>query len=832
MKKLTLLLTLLAVTKPTLHAQHFKGAGNGFTVRSFFHQQGINYYLHDIDSQGNIYAVYYDTVTSGFNFGSEYSQVRIQVYDGISWLLSKPIKLFSKNTIYAPRILDIKIYNDDIYLCGSFDSSQGNLGAGIIRFSNRSWKSAGVSLIQSVPNYFEVNHIISFGKNLCITGNFDSIPGSRVNGLVVLDSIIWWPVGNAGMYGFRGNSSTANVSFSGADDSLYAFNKNRIYPDSIEIGGTISKKVAVFRNGKFTEINTPAAHIAHVTSYKNRLVIIPTSSLLYIHSIMALKNGGWTSYTIPDSFYTTNLLGTVTGSGIMYLAFQNPGTRQINVYAFDGNKISRKSSFKIADTYLGLESRSVVNMMSLSGNFNFVKQGVYTDSSRVITRMAFNPACVLSGITFLDQNTDGIKQAGEPAIPYAKVSDASGNYVCQSDGNGQFNIVLPLGLVYSFNATHYHGFESTGNYNFSPAKDSSYNADLGLVHSDFDDAGIAAFCHTANKARQGFVTRYTVFANNYSNTDKNISIRITHDKRCASVNAVNFTPVGQGPGTFLINKSIAAQSEAGFEFSMVYGVDSFSLGEKVHLTAALQSQDVVTKNNIDTITQKVVSAFDPNIKDAHPSAIVSTDNEIKYTIFFQNEGNDTAINVTVVDTLGSLFDLRKVVYRSVSHPQSLDNGRPSVVNNVLIWHFSNIKLPPKKVDSVRSIGYVLLSSHMSKNARIGDSILNKAAIFFDYQKPVITNKAKVVIVRNTGITDTRATSFDIYPNPNNGTLFYKNPFYAGDLLEVSDVTGKIVYSVQVGSEGTVSLPEGLDSGVYFLRLGSNNIDIGKMVLTR
>src|SRR5690606_3925736 len=122
----------------SLMAQIFRPAAQGLQFKPFFHQQSIQYHLCSSDTNSVIYNLYYDTVSSGFEFGKEYSKVRLKIFNGFTWLSTSPIKLYSKNSIDAPRVLSIYAGNEMVYIGGSFDSSEYDLGAGLI-----AWKKSG-----------------------------------------------------------------------------------------------------------------------------------------------------------------------------------------------------------------------------------------------------------------------------------------------------------------------------------------------------------------------------------------------------------------------------------------------------------------------------------------------------------------------------------------------------------------------------------------------------------------------------------------------------------------------------------------------------------------
>jgi hypothetical protein len=826
MKKNTLFILLWMALQPA-SGQYFEKLGTGLSFRTFFHQQGINYYIHDMDSSGKVYAIYYDTVTSAFNLGHEYSQVRLQIFNGISWLFSRPIKLYNRYSVDAPRILDIRVSQNSVYVCGSFDSSENNLGAGILRFSGSSWESCNAGLMQTNPDYMEVNKCYPFGKQLLISGNFDSIPDVKVNGLLLWNGVQWQAVGTAGKYGFRNLSGTSNVFFQVVNDSLYAFNKNKITPDSIEIGGQVLKKLAVFRNRRFEQINVPARYIHSLCAYRDKLVVIPSSSLVYVRSFLVNDGGTWENHHLTDSFYSTAYLGSMQAEGNLNLVFQNGNKKSIDRFVFDGQSVSNRPSFTLSDIYLPLETRNINEGMTFSGNFRQVKSGRFQDSFHAITKLVLKPVAMFSGITFLDLNSDGIRQVSEPVLPNCKVYSQDNRFMALSNGDGRFNMRLPLNLTVSLNAISDKGYQNAQPQIISPTSDSVYNMDIGLHGSDNNDFSVKIFSHTAHKAKQGFQTFYTVHVNNYTASAKTSTIDVHFNSSCTQFSYKGFSPLLKTRDNMTIRASIPAHGKKSFTFSCVYEVDSFEIGQPVFVSASLQEDDAVRSNNRDTVRQLVSAAFDPNIKVASPDIVVNAQKEINYTIFFQNLGNDTALNVTVVDSFGTLFNLSKVVCHGTG-PRDIPFD---IVNNVLIWHFRGINLPPKKHDSLGSIGYISLSAAMSSNARLGDTVFNKAAIFFDYQKPVITNKATVIFRKPTSIVQTQVSNgFSVFPNPGKGTFSYHNSRHLMGNLNIYSTDGRLVYTVVLDERGIIELPM-VSPGIYILVADDPAIEIGKLIVS-
>jgi uncharacterized repeat protein (TIGR01451 family) len=136
-----------------------------------------------------------------------------------------------------------------------------------------------------------------------------------------------------------------------------------------------------------------------------------------------------------------------------------------------------------------------------------------------------------------------------------------------------------------------------------------------------------------------------------------------------------------------------------------------------------------------------IGSFDPNDKQAQPVGIqaqhfIDENGEIDYTIRFQNTGTDTAFTVVVRDTLTALLDIETFRTGASSHRYELEvlDGR------ILKFTFPNINLVDSFRNSALSQGFIKFTVRVKSGSPFGSRIENRAAIFFDFNAPVITNK--------------------------------------------------------------------------------------------
>ncbi|BDS10517.1 DUF7619 domain-containing protein [Aureispira anguillae] len=147
--------------------------------------------------------------------------------------------------------------------------------------------------------------------------------------------------------------------------------------------------------------------------------------------------------------------------------------------------------------------------------------------------------------------------------------------------------------------------------------------------------------------------------------------------------------------------------------------------------------------DVDIFCGVVTGSYDPNDKRGFPLGL-GTENEIlpqqdlDYIIRFQNTGTDTAFVVVIRDTLPMELDILSLREGAASHDYSFRIYGP----RVLEWRFNNIILPDSSSNLIASQGFVSFKVKQAANLPLGTIINNHAAIYFDFNQPIITNTSK------------------------------------------------------------------------------------------
>ncbi|MBU0764834.1 MAG: T9SS type A sorting domain-containing protein [Bacteroidetes bacterium] len=255
--------------------------------------------------------------------------------------------------------------------------------------------------------------------------------------------------------------------------------------------------------------------------------------------------------------------------------------------------------------------------------------------------------------------------------------------------------------------------------------------------------------------------------------------------------------------------------------------------------------DVTPINNVDTGYIVISAPYDPNNKLVSPmgyspdGAISDQQPDLTYTINFQNTGNDTAINIYILDTI----DLATLNFSSLQILYSSHDYNANFLGaNVILFEFPDIMLPDSNVNEPGSHGFIKFSIGLVSDLEDGTEIKNNAAIYFDYNAPVITDWAintidKTMEVSKGNVFTQRNDYMNIWPNPvKQGETVFIFLSDEGGYIEmiVYDIAGKPVMPipVQTGNKITQFSSAGLDRGVYFAKItdGKSHSYITKLVI--
>ncbi|UAY52021.1 DUF7619 domain-containing protein [Ferruginibacter albus] len=348
----------------------------------------------------------------------------------------------------------------------------------------------------------------------------------------------------------------------------------------------------------------------------------------------------------------------------------------------------------------------------------------------------------ITGTVFYDNNSNGIKDANEFFASNIKLQLSNSLYTF-TDNNGSFAVTtgnLGQYKLTTISPYYYKPMPDSSSYTFT-SYDTSVSTSIALQPiANVDSLHIAIGSYF--EARPGFPFYYKVNYINTGSTTLSPDISIDYNAQLLTFDSSsNSLITGTGSPLHLHIANLKAGEQG--SFIVYFTVNTFaSSGTHFNGTASISTNAINLTNSISNV---IVASLDPNDKQATPQLTpheVSIGKPINYTIHFQNIGDASAVNIYIVDTLSSLLDANSLQVNSSSHL-----CKTTINGNLVTFEFSNIFLPGS-YNEPASHGFVSFSVKPQSTLSSG-SIDNTAAIYFDYNSPVVTNTASTLISDGT-----------------------------------------------------------------------------------
>jgi hypothetical protein len=370
--------------------------------------------------------------------------------------------------------------------------------------------------------------------------------------------------------------------------------------------------------------------------------------------------------------------------------------------------------------------------------------------------------------------------------------------------------------------------ENMSFFNFSPN-----NANVTFPDNN-NNTATENFCVSANgihndievviapivPARPGFDAIYKVVYKNNGNQVLSGNVTFTYDDSVLDLISASTAPDASAAGSLAWNYSnlnpfesravvITLNVNAPTEVPAVNIDDNLAFSATASLSGADESP---ADNNFD-LNQVVVGSFDPNDKKCVEGDVVAPTEiggYLHYVINFENTGNFIAENIVVEDIINpDQFDISTLQVMHSSHPA---NARIS--GNKAEFIFDGINL------GIGGHGNILLKVKTRESIIVGESVSNRANIYFDYNYPIETNNATTAFVA-LGIGNNEIGAVEVYPNPVREILNIKMATNIKS-VEIFDIQGRLLQTKIFDKQTAVIDMADKDTGVYFLRITSEN----------
>lgn len=564
-----------------------------------------------------------------------------------------------------------------------------------------------------------------------------------------------------------------------------------------------------------------------------------------------VDNGGLNANYTNNADNTYTICPTNPGEVVTVTFTQfDTETNWDGLYVFDGNSITSPQIPStngaayvpggLAGSFWGTAIPGPFTSSDPSGCLTFRFR---SDSSVVKPGWSANITCgpdldKIILVAFNDQNSNGIKDSGETYF-------TNGSFVYQQNNAGA--------VTSAFSSTGRHTV-----YDSNPVNTYDFSYNIQTEYQPYYSTGTTSFNDVNIPVGSGTQILYFPIVLTQAYNDVTISIvpmspprpGLTYSNKivyknlgvAATDGTITFVKPSQVTITTISQAGTIANA-SGFTYNFTnllpnetrvfYVTMSVPASPIVNLgdlliadaTISAPANDINLSNNSSRNTQIVVNSFDPNDKmESHGEEILfsqfNQNEDLIYTIRFQNYGTANAIDVRIEDVLDSQIDPESIRMVSSSH-----NYVMTRVNNNIVWNFNNIQLVPISVNEELSMGYVQFRVKLNPGFTVGSIIPNTANIYFDSNPAIVTNTFTTEFTAALNNQNFDGINFTLYPNPASQfiNISLNNTSEIIDNVIIYDVLGKIIKEVKSISSNNATIDTlSLSKGVYLLEITTEN----------
>ena len=566
-----------------------------------------------------------------------------------------------------------------------------------------------------------------------IVGN--GIAGNLGDGGLATNAMLNEPMGiNLDVYGNlyiadNGNGAIRKVNASNniitkiAGDWIYGYSGDgglAINAQTYPFGVITDLSGSVYITGSFRIRKVEELGVANASS---------ASFLMYINPLCS----GPEIHLLPTTYSSTYSIKTWFGDGLSridtisaYLGFTNfnhiysyPGTYSIKsvlyngVTAIDSIKYYYKYAFcRTLPIRLYNDANSNCMFDTSSESLIYSPTIIEVDSNGV----AIDTIVVLSGV---DYNANG--NLGD--IYKFKVLNATSGLIATCPASG----IITDTLVIGNNNPKYIGFHCSGATGFDLAEQVNIQSGRHLQSG------------------------YIIVNNNYC-SPQNGTVTLNFSPQYIFANASPAPNIISGNAITWNLNGLSSVNAAPVNINYLLSVPTPSNqstwlppGDTIHSSIIINpiTGDANPANNTCIRIDTVKSSYDPNEMAVSPMPYIQSAGQLQYTIEFENTGNDTAQNISVLDTLSNNLDIHSLAMVASSH-SCIYSKTWNGTNWVAKFDFPNIKLLDSSHHNLCN-GMLVFNIKTKAGLSAGTTIFNHADIYFDDNPPVITDTVENII---------------------------------------------------------------------------------------
>jgi uncharacterized repeat protein (TIGR01451 family) len=248
-----------------------------------------------------------------------------------------------------------------------------------------------------------------------------------------------------------------------------------------------------------------------------------------------------------------------------------------------------------------------------------------------------------------------------------------------------------------------------------------------------------------------------------------------------------------------------------------------TVGDTVHTYTIVNptTGDANISDNDELVIDTVSSSFDPNAMWVSPQGMIVSGTKLKYTVNFENTGNDTATNIYVLDTLSDKLDYKSLEIISASSEMNTTLIK-SGGYKIMKFDFPQINLPDSSHHGLCDGSFVYTINTLTGLPN-GTVIPNRAGIYFDNNDVVMTNDVYNVIGTPSGTAIVNPEpGVEVFPNPATDRLIVRIDAGAYSSFTITNALGQTFISSGINNKQTTTDISSLRAGLYYITFKGEN----------
>ncbi len=450
----------------------------------------------------------------------------------------------------------------------------------------------------------------------------------------------------------------------------------------------------------------------------------------------------------------------------------------------------------------------------------------------LIVRTDLKKLVTLNTTVFVDKNANCVKDIDEESLQNTIISIKASNkdYLAASDSKGKNTFLILEDKELEITPRSSFVYEPCQKKYFIPIDSLKDSFKLDIPLKIINDCALWEISGGVVAVRRCFSSSYGIRISNNGTSVQKTTVKVTLDSLYDFESAT--LPILSKLGQTIIFDAGNVKSNTSKSFSINFKVScKANLGQthcmKVEVNSEKDCIHSSQANSQFVECRENTGSYDPNDKTAFVNGIqnaeqVKAGQKLEYLVRFQNTGTDTAFTVVIKDPISSNLDVSSIVMGASSHRYTWE-----VKENVLIVRFDNIMLPDSNKSERNSHGFIKFRINPKANITHKNLINNTAAIYFDYNEPVLTNEVvlnkKTIKTKDFSLED---KSFLLYPNPANELLHLQwtsAVTVAFSSVSIYSLEGKLLMTKFFDTLQTDLQISTLPKGLYLVKLQNGQV---------